>query len=107
MKTNTAYRITTIFAFLAATALCVPAHAETALHAGGWSYHIVTGNKVDYTSSHDLVAVEHKRVFAARFRNSFGKKLLQQERKLRLDMATMQIMGKCQQEGSPCVLREV
>jgi hypothetical protein len=73
MKTNTAYRITTIFAFLAATALCVPAHAETALHAGGWSYHIVTGNKVDYTSSHDLVAVEHKRVFAARFRNSFGR----------------------------------
>lgn len=66
--------LSAIFAFLAATALCVPAHAETALHAGGWSYHIVTGNKVDYTSSHDLVGVEVGSAMVATFRNSYGRR---------------------------------
>ena len=49
------------------------AKAETAVYAGAWSKHLVTGDEYDYTSSHDLFAVEYKRVFAARFRNSYGR----------------------------------
>ena len=47
------------------------AKAETAIWAGAWSKHLITND--DYTSSHDLVAAEHKSVLAARYRNSYGR----------------------------------
>jgi hypothetical protein len=47
------------------------ARAETNIYAGAWSKHLITDG--EYTSSHDLFAVEHKRIFAARFRNSYGR----------------------------------
>jgi len=49
----------------------VQAMADTNVYLGAWSKHLVTDG--DYTSSHDLLAVEHKRVFGATFRNSYGR----------------------------------
>lgn len=59
---------------LIAAALMVYANnakAETAIWAGAWSAHPFSDE--DYTSSHDLVAVEHKGILAARYRNSYGR----------------------------------
>ena len=53
--------------------LATPAMAETSIHLGGWSKHLVTGSDHDYTSSHDLFAVEVGPVLVARFRNSYGR----------------------------------
>lgn len=50
------------------------ARAETAIHGGGWSYHVATGHKFDYTSSHDLVGLEAGPVLVATFRNSYGRR---------------------------------
>ena len=50
------------------------AKADIALHAGGWSYHVATGHKVDYTSSHDLIGLEVGPALVATFRNSHGRR---------------------------------
>ena len=47
------------------------AKSETAIWAGAWSSHPLSDE--EYTSSHDLVAVEHENWMAARFRNSHGR----------------------------------
>lgn len=47
------------------------AKAETAIWAGAWSIHPFSDE--DYTSSHDLVAVESHGFLAARYRNSYGR----------------------------------
>lgn len=70
MKTNKIYWLLSAFVILAAL-YSANAKAETAIWAGAWSKHVITDD--DYTSSHDLVAVEHKSVLAARYRNSYGR----------------------------------
>ena len=70
MKTDHIYYLAAIVV-LALAVWGSNARAETNIYAGAWSKHLITGG--DYTSSHDLFAVEHKRIFAARFRNSFGR----------------------------------
>ena len=61
------------FVLLGAAMSASNAKAETSIHLGGWSKHLVTGNDNDYTSSHDLFAVEVGPVLVARFRNSYGR----------------------------------
>ena len=55
---------------LAAT---TPAHAELAIHLGGYSYHVATGHKVDYNDWHQLAAVEYGPYMAGHFKNSYGR----------------------------------
>lgn len=47
--------------------------AETAIHLGGYSYHVATGHKEDYQDWHELVAVEHGNWIAGRFVNSYDR----------------------------------
>ena len=47
------------------------AKAETAIWAGAWSAHPFSEG--DYTSSHDLFAIEHEGFLGARYRNSYGR----------------------------------
>src|SRR5690554_416747 len=55
--------------------LFVPlAQADVSLQLGAWSYHLMTGDDYDYTSSHDLVGIEYKKVMATTFRNSYGRR---------------------------------
>ena len=61
------------FVLLCAALSVSNAEAEASIHLGGWSKHLVTGNDNDYTSSHDLFAVEVGPVLVARFRNSYGR----------------------------------
>lgn len=65
-----------ILALIAAIlmAYCNNARAGIALHGGGWSYHVATGHKQDYTSSHDLIGVEAGPAIVATFRNSYGRR---------------------------------
>ena len=49
------------------------AQAETSIHAGALSYHVVTGHKVDYNSNHKLLAVEHNGFLVGRFSNSYKR----------------------------------
>lgn len=49
------------------------AHSETALHVGGYSYHVATGHKYDYNDWHQLVAVEYDSYIAGRFLNSYDR----------------------------------
>ena len=49
------------------------AQAETSIHAGALSYHVVTGHKVDYNSNHKLLAVEHNGFLVGRFSNSYDR----------------------------------
>lgn len=70
MKTNTIYWI--LGAFVLVMAIASPyVKAETAVWAGAWSSHPFSDE--EYTSSHDLIAVEHENWMAARFRNSHGR----------------------------------
>ena len=50
-----------------------PSLAETSIHAGGFSYHVATGHKVDYNSNHKLLAVEHNGLLVGRFSNSYNR----------------------------------
>ena len=59
-----------LLATLAAHA-CQPAQAETAVWAGAWSAHPFSDD--NYTSSHDLFAIESHGALAARYRNSYGR----------------------------------
>ena len=70
MKTEHIYYLAAIVV-LALAVWGSNARAETNIYAGAWSKHLITDG--EYTSSHDLFAVEHKRIFAARFRNSYGR----------------------------------
>ena len=47
------------FVIMGAALYASNAQAETSIHAGALSYHVVTGHKVDYNSNHKLLAVEH------------------------------------------------
>lgn len=49
------------------------AKAQTAIHAGGYSYHVATGHKVDYNDFHRLAAVEYGSFMAGYFRNSYHR----------------------------------
>jgi len=52
---------------------CQPTYAETAIHLGGYSYHVATGHKVDYNDWHQLAAVEYGPYMAGHFKNSYGR----------------------------------
>ena len=61
-------------AFVILAALYAPyAKSETAIHAGGYSYHVATGHKYDYNDWHRLAAVEHGSYMAGYFRNSYDR----------------------------------
>lgn len=47
------------------------AKAETAVYLGAWSKHVVTNG--NYNETHDLIAVEHDKILAARFVNSYSR----------------------------------
>jgi hypothetical protein len=66
---------TKLFSLILATLLAfsAPAMAETAIHAGGYSYHVATGHKNDYNDWHRLAAFEHGSVMAGYFRNSYDR----------------------------------
>lgn len=72
--TELTYWLLSMFLVGAAMVACQPAYSQTAIHAGGHSYHLATGHKVDYTSSHDLIGVEAGPYLAATFRNSYGRR---------------------------------
>ena len=47
------------------------ADQRLAIHAGGYSYHVLTGDETDYNSWHRLAAVEYGGLMAGYFRNSY------------------------------------
>ena len=61
------------FVLLGAALYASNAQAETSIHAGALSYHVVTGHKVDYNSNHKLLAVEHNGFLVGRFSNSYKR----------------------------------
>ena len=61
------------FVILGAAQYASNAQAETSIHAGALSYHVVTGHKVDYNSNHKLLAVEHNGFLVGRFSNSYKR----------------------------------
>ena len=61
------------FVLLGAALYASNAQAETSIHAGALSYHVVTGHKVDYNSNHKLLAVEHNGFLVGRFSNSYDR----------------------------------
>ena len=61
------------FVILGAALSISNAEAETSIHAGGLSYHVVTGRDVDYNSNHKLLAVEHNGFLVGRFSNSYDR----------------------------------
>ena len=61
------------FVILGSALYASNAQAETSIHAGALSYHVVTGHKVGYNSNHKLLAVEHNGFLVGRFSNSYDR----------------------------------
>lgn len=56
---------------LASFAMPATAEPRLAIHAGGYSYHVLTGDESDYNVWHRLAAVEYGGLLAGYFRNSY------------------------------------
>jgi hypothetical protein len=71
MNNSTPYWLAAAFILFAA----IYSHNANALslHTGGYSYHVDTGHKYDYTDWHRLAAVEYGSVMAGYFRNSYNR----------------------------------
>jgi len=52
--------------------VCVMTSHAAELYLGGWSTHLTTPD-AQYNQDHQLVGIEHKRVFVARFLNSYAR----------------------------------
>jgi len=63
--------LTKALVLMAALALAAPAHADTSILAGAWSKHMLSDN--DYNETHNLLAIEHKNLFAGYFLNSYSE----------------------------------
>lgn len=73
MNQSTPYWAAAAF-MCAAIVYAMGAKAETtAVHMGGYSYHVLTGHEEDYNSFHRLAAVEYGSVMAGYFRNSYHR----------------------------------
>lgn len=52
--------------------VCVMSSQAADLYVGGWSTHLTTPD-AQYNQDHHMIGIEHKRVFVARFLNSYAR----------------------------------